>query len=106
MANPELGLKRICVSCNTRFYDLNRTPAICPKCDVEQPHDLPQSKRADETLKDQVKSTSTTDDDIDVDLGDDEDADPDVIEDTSDLDDDDDLGAEIEVNTVNDDSEN
>ena len=29
------GLKRICMSCGARFYDLNRKPIICPNCAVE-----------------------------------------------------------------------
>lgn len=29
------GLKRICMSCGARFYDLNKKPIICPGCDVE-----------------------------------------------------------------------
>lgn len=108
MAKPELGLKRICVSCSARFYDLNRAPAICPKCDTEQPSDLPQPKRVGEIPPDQTKKDPKSDeDDIDVDLDSDDDSDEDVMEDTSDLDDDDDdLGAEIEVNTDNDDNEN
>ena len=32
MAKPELGLKRQCMSCGAKFYDLNRDPAVCPKC--------------------------------------------------------------------------
>lgn len=32
MAKPELGLKRQCLHCGTRFYDLNRDPILCPKC--------------------------------------------------------------------------
>ena len=32
MAKPELGIKRICGNCGTKFYDLNRIPIICPKC--------------------------------------------------------------------------
>ena len=32
MAKPEWGKKRICSSCNTRFYDLNKSPIICPSC--------------------------------------------------------------------------
>ena len=32
---PERGTKRICPSCESRFYDLGRTPVICPKCGVE-----------------------------------------------------------------------
>lgn len=32
MANPELGAKQICPHCQTKFYDLGRRPATCPKC--------------------------------------------------------------------------
>ncbi len=32
MANPELGAKQICPACSTKFYDLTRRPAVCPKC--------------------------------------------------------------------------
>lgn len=37
MGKPELGLKCTCVSCAVRFFDLCRTPAVCPKCGAEQP---------------------------------------------------------------------
>jgi uncharacterized protein (TIGR02300 family) len=32
VAKPEWGTKRVCQSCGTRFYDLMRTPCVCPKC--------------------------------------------------------------------------
>ena len=32
MAKPEWGQKHRCDSCGTRFYDLTREPAACPKC--------------------------------------------------------------------------
>ena len=32
MANPELGAKQICPQCQTKFYDLGKRPATCPKC--------------------------------------------------------------------------
>ena len=35
MAKPEWGKKRICSSCNTRYYDLNKSPIICPSCGAE-----------------------------------------------------------------------
>ena len=35
MANPELGQKQICPNCQAKFYDLNRRPARCPKCETE-----------------------------------------------------------------------
>jgi len=32
VARPELGLKRQCMSCGAKFYDLDKDPATCPKC--------------------------------------------------------------------------
>jgi uncharacterized protein (TIGR02300 family) len=32
MSKPELGTKRLCARCSTKFYDLNRAPIACPKC--------------------------------------------------------------------------
>ena len=32
MAKPELGTKRLCPNCGTKYYDLNRDPILCPKC--------------------------------------------------------------------------
>ena len=32
MAKPELGTKRLCPSCSTKYYDLNKDPILCPKC--------------------------------------------------------------------------
>jgi uncharacterized protein (TIGR02300 family) len=28
----ELGTKRVCGSCNSKFYDLNKDPIVCPAC--------------------------------------------------------------------------
>jgi uncharacterized protein (TIGR02300 family) len=39
---PGVGSKRVCVSCATRFYDLSRTPPVCPKCGTEQPPEVPR----------------------------------------------------------------
>ena len=32
MARPELGTKRQCQNCGAKFYDLLRSPIVCPKC--------------------------------------------------------------------------
>ena len=32
MAKPELGTKRQCQNCGSKFYDLSRDPILCPKC--------------------------------------------------------------------------
>src|SRR4026208_1272908 len=33
MSKPARGTKRVCPSCGERFYDLNRTPIVCPVCE-------------------------------------------------------------------------
>lgn len=32
----KLGAKHVCFSCKTRFYDLNKSEPICPKCGSDQ----------------------------------------------------------------------
>lgn len=32
MAKPELGTKRLCAGCGAKFYDLSKTPPVCPSC--------------------------------------------------------------------------
>ena len=32
VAKPELGTKRLCPSCGSKYYDLDRNPIVCPKC--------------------------------------------------------------------------
>ena len=46
MAKPEWGIKRICSSCNTKFYDMNKSPIICPSCGAEfDPNDYLKSRK-------------------------------------------------------------
>lgn len=33
----ERGLKRLCLECRTKYYDLGKVIAACPKCGVEAP---------------------------------------------------------------------
>tara|TARA_B000000532_G_scaffold18468_1_gene12880 strand:- start:188 stop:556 length:369 start_codon:yes stop_codon:yes gene_type:complete len=35
MPKVEWGKKVVCSNCETKFYDLNRKPAICPSCGTE-----------------------------------------------------------------------
>lgn len=105
MAKPELGLKRSCVACGTRFYDLARTPAVCPKCGTEQPAEQPRLRRAapapipDEKLKKRAASPEAETDDIEV-----EDVEGDeAIEDAEELEDDaDEIDEAIEVEAERD----
>ena len=34
MAKPDLGTKRLCANCGAKFYDLSKTPIVCPKCET------------------------------------------------------------------------
>jgi uncharacterized protein (TIGR02300 family) len=34
LAKPDLGTKRLCASCGAKFYDLSKTPIVCPKCET------------------------------------------------------------------------
>ncbi len=47
MADPALGQKQICPNCQTKFYDLAKRPAHCPKCEFEfDPEEALKSRRA------------------------------------------------------------
>jgi uncharacterized protein (TIGR02300 family) len=32
MNREDWGIKRVCLSCGTRFYDFGKSPIICPSC--------------------------------------------------------------------------
>jgi uncharacterized protein (TIGR02300 family) len=34
VAKPALGTKRICTGCAAKFYDLDRSPIVCPTCET------------------------------------------------------------------------
>ena len=111
MAKPELGTKRVCVACGTRFYDLTKAPAICPKCGTEQPPDQPRPRRTggnvveDRRPKKPVPAPGMEDADIEVE-GVEEEAEEDILEDASDLEDDgDSIGPDIEVEPDSDETE-
>ena len=40
MSKTEWGIKRICPSCSIKYYDFNKNPIICPKCEFEFDPDL------------------------------------------------------------------
>jgi uncharacterized protein (TIGR02300 family) len=46
VTKPTLGIKRTCLSCETRFFDLNKNPAICPKCGEKYKIPTTKPKRA------------------------------------------------------------
>ena len=102
MAKPELGMKRVCVACGAKFYDLLASPAVCPKCGTEQPVDQPRPKRGGGNVVEEKRvkkppAPGLEDDAAETESADEE-AEEDVLEDTSDLDDDaDSIDADIAV---------
>ena len=119
VSKPEWGTKRMCQSCGVKFYDLRRSPIVCPSCGATfDPEALLRSRRTrpaaakEEAVKKPVaekkKAAEVKDEDEeafdadledvelddDADTGDDDlEADESVIEDASELgEDDEDLG--------------
>ncbi len=61
MTKPELGVKRDCPECGARFYDLNKEPAHCPKCDHEFiPEALLKPRRARKEDEEQTTEETKT----------------------------------------------
>ena len=50
MAKPEWGKKRICLACNTKYYDFNKSPIICPSCGTEFDPDTNLKNRKSKSL--------------------------------------------------------
>ncbi len=48
--NP-LGKKFSCVSCSTKFYDMNKPQKICPKCGQDQSLKVPQKVKGGKANK-------------------------------------------------------
>ena len=108
MVQEELGLKHQCQKCDALFYDLNKSPIICPACgithDVEAARKLQRAQamiNEENTAEEGDDLLAVVDDDDEIMTSSDDDT---IIEDTSDLDSgDDDIG--VDINT-NDDDEN
>ena len=64
MAHKNLGRKRRCASCGIKFYDLTKTPAVCPACGTEfDPEVLLKSRRGRAAAKvDEAKTLSKEED--------------------------------------------
>jgi uncharacterized protein (TIGR02300 family) len=105
VTKPEWGTKRVCGSCGAHFYDMRKATIVCPKCKtVYDPDAVMKSRRRVAEKMTPVKSAVEpgVDDvvvDVDTDvedeeLGDEEDV---VLEDASELgEDDEDISEAIE----------
>ena len=54
MAKPEWGKKRICSACNTKYYDLNKSPIVCPSCGTEFDPDVYLRSRKGKSLSSKI----------------------------------------------------
>ena len=98
MAKPEWGKKRICLACNTKYYDLNKSPIICPSCGSEFDPDIYLKSRKGKNLSAKVVSEKKQNMSEDMSNIDDieTDTDDEVVSDDDPL---------IDINTENEDSE-
>ena len=97
MVKMEWGIKRTCQGCQARFYDLRKSPIICPKCDttfeIQTSTRGRKAKIAEaekliprETKEENDDTVIDLDEDIDEDI--DDSSDDDLIEDDSEIDED------------------
>jgi len=103
VAKPEWGIKRTCLACGTRFYDMRKDPITCPSCgarfdvetifrprrarvQVDEPPPRAETPRGGEGEDIDDELAALADDSI---VDDDDEEDDGAIEDTSDLADDD-----------------
>ncbi|MBX3487573.1 MAG: TIGR02300 family protein [Candidatus Paracaedibacteraceae bacterium] len=96
MVKLEWGTKRTCQSCASRFYDLQKSPIICPKCGSTY-EIITTTRRGRKTVaKVAVVEEEILDDDIELDSSDD-----------TLLDDEDDLDSDLdEVDVESDEDDN
>ena len=98
MSKTEWGIKRVCPSCGTKYYDFNKNPIICPKCEFEFDPDLllksrkgrsiatkteePQvssdAKKEDKTLEDDINSLENEEEILEIDENQEELEEPDL----------------------------
>ncbi len=71
MVDPKLGTKRVCEACGAKFYDLNKSPAVCPKCG--HAYDPAAAMATDEPVRDIAPTAAEKETDDDA-LEDDDDA--------------------------------
>ncbi len=85
MPKPEWGVKRQCLSCGIRFYDLNRDPIACPDCGATfELEVLTRAKRLRPAPRAAAKAPVVVDDIEDVEDIEDEDDEAVVLDDEDD----------------------
>lgn len=77
-SKAELGEKRLCPECNSKFYDLTRRPAVCPICGFSYDPDTIETPAIADVLKPEMEpeepDTGRDEEDIDEEEMDEEEA--------------------------------
>jgi uncharacterized protein (TIGR02300 family) len=55
MSKPARGTKRVCPSCGARFYDLSRSPIVCPVCQTAYQVTPASSRRSERAAPVEVR---------------------------------------------------
>jgi uncharacterized protein (TIGR02300 family) len=102
MAKAEWGTKRRCLSCGAAFYDLNKSPIICPRCSTEfNPEVLAKSARRPSKVEEKkVPKVAVIPDAVD-DVVEDAEIGDEILEDADEFEEDD-VGEEIDVEATPD----
>ena len=110
MVKPEWGTKRTCQDCAARFYDLQRNPIVCPKCETvfeppappkpRRPRSVPAPKSAVDKPVDEKTANGAVDNTDTGAATDETEKKGDMIEDVSELGEDEDDMAEVLEGTV------
>ena len=67
MAKIEWGIKRICQGCGALFYDLNKDPITCPKCEaIFDPESILKSRRTRVVAPVNNKSDAPEDEEVEA----------------------------------------
>jgi uncharacterized protein (TIGR02300 family) len=72
MNKDQWGIKRVCTSCATRFYDLNKSPILCPSCDSVFDPEYLSKRRSKITQEKNASTDEITADEMDEGLIEDE----------------------------------
>jgi len=98
MAKPEWGIKRKCLACGASFYDMRKKEFVCPKCGVQYDAQSLDAAKIEAALKNvrnvEALEKEMDEEDIvasvigDADFQDTDDSSVDLLEDASELGDD------------------
>ena len=109
MPKEEWGVKRVCPSCATRFYDLQRDPMTCPSCDHSFSLDSLNAGKSRSLVADKSDAKSSQDNsDLDTDdvVLDDDDSDVELGDDVLEEDEDDNVSFDDLTDVAADDEDN